>query len=336
MSRVLVTGASGFIGWHLTSLLVERGHEVTCLVRKTSVTDRLLALGVRLLQGDVTDCDSLPPAIAQSEVVYHLAGRTMASGAGQFHRVNEQGVANVVRACAQRTTPPVTVIVSSLAAAGPAIDGRLRTETDRPTPVSQYGRSKRAGELAAENWADRVPMTVVRPPIVFGETDRATFEMFRMISRFRLHVVPGWGRSRFSLIHAADLAQLLVLAAERGDRIPSGENGDSTGYYFAACEEHPPYARLGRMMAEALGRRRMLIMPTIPSTIWSIAAVNQFLSTVYAQASALRLDKAREVRAGSWLCSPGRAVDQLGFSVAAPLADRLRQTAQWYRHEGWL
>ncbi len=335
MSRVLVTGASGFIGWHLTSLLVERGHEVTCLVRKTSATDRLRPLGVRLVHGDVTDRDSLPPAIAESDVVYHLAGRTMAAGAEQFHRVNEQGVVNVVRACAERATPPVTVLVSSLAAAGPAVDGRLRTEADPPAPVSQYGRSKRAGEVAAEPWADRVPITVVRPPIVFGETDRATFEIFRMISRFRMHVVPGWGRSRFSLIHAADLAQLLVLAAERGDRLPVGENGNSTGYYFAACEEHPPYVQLGRMMAEALDRR-MLIMPTIPSTIWSIAAVNQFLSTLSPQASALRLDKAREVRAGSWLCSPGRAVDQLGFSVAAPLADRLRQTAQWYRREGWL
>jgi nucleoside-diphosphate-sugar epimerase len=317
---------------------VAQGDEVTCLVRKTSQVDRLRSLDTRLGYGDVTDPGSLPALVAGCQAVYHLAGCNKAFRVGQFYKVNEQGGRNVVRACAGQSTPPVVVWVSSLAAAGPALNGQLRTEADLPVQVSHYGRSKRAGEQAAEEFADRVPTTVVRPPMVFGESDWQILAMFKPVARFGVHVVPGLGRDRFSLIHVADLVSLLILAAERGTRLkPAGKDDSSSqGYYFAACPEHPTYAQLGRMIGTALGRRRVLVLPAPHRATWVVAVVAEAISRVYRRPFSFNLDKAREARAGSWLCSPQRAVDELGFSVAAPLADRLRQTAQWYRENGWL
>ncbi len=339
MAKVLVTGASGFIGSHLAETLAARGEEVTCLVRNGSALDRLRPLGVALVYGDVTDRESLPAAVAQQQIVYHLAGYTRALRRAELFRVNEQGVRNVARTCAEQDTPPVLVTVSSLAAAGPAPDGRLRTETDPPVQVSGYGRSKRAGERAAEEFANQVPITIVRPSIVLGEADRSGLELFRTIARFGVHPVPGLGQSRYSLIHADDLAELLILAARRGTRLqPRDANGcsSSRGYYFAAGEVHPTYADLGRMVATALGRSRVLILPTPPRAVWGVAAAAEAFSRIRRQPGFLNFDKAREVRAGSWLCSSRAAGEELGFSISAALADRLRRTAQWYREAGWL
>jgi nucleoside-diphosphate-sugar epimerase len=364
MARVLVTGASGFIGFHLTEALAARGDEVTCLVRRSSQVERLRPLGVRLAYGDVTDAASVLTAVRGQQTVYHVAGCIVSVRTADFYRANTLGPQNVAVACAAQTTPPVLVQVSSLAAAGPACHGRMRTEADRPIQVSHYGRSKRAGERAAERFADRVPITVVRPPIVIGEADRLGLEMFRMIDRFGLHLVPGLARYHYSIIHAADLVNLLLLAAERGRRLqPAAQNGHAApldvgrsltpsclgrsetpsyntmrtpGYYFAAGHEHPAYADLGRMIAAALGRRRVLLLPTSRPVMWAVAAGTHLLMKIRQQPLYFNLDKFEEASAGSWLCSPQAAEDELGFRVDVPLSERIRQTAEWYRREKWL
>ena len=254
MAKVLVTGASGFIGSHLAEALLARGDDVTCLVRKTSTVDHLPPEGIRFAYGDVSDRDSLPAAVADNEIVYHVAGCTKAIRKQELYRVNEEGVRNVAEACARPTTPPVLLSVSSLAAAGPAAKREPLVETDPPRPVSHYGRSKLAGEKAAEQYAGRLPITVVRPPIVLGERDTQGLEMFRMIARYHLHLVAGYRRHRFSVIHVRDLVDLLIRAAERGRRLCPDEPDDDRlgeGTYFAACEEDPTYGDLGRMISTA-------------------------------------------------------------------------------------
>jgi len=342
MQNVLVTGASGFVGSNLVEALLARGDRVSCLVRKTSNLDRLRPLDVELVQGDVANRDSLRRAVAGKEVVYHAAGSLRALHPKQLFQVNERGARNVAKTCAEQSNPPVLVQVSSLAAVGPSLNGRPRAPTDPPRPVSYYGRSKRAGELAVRRWADEVPITIVRPPMVLGKADRMGLKMFKSLSRFHIHLSPGLKPHRFSVIDARDLAQLLLLGAERGKRIPREETEPGTdrprprGCYFATSDEQPTYGELGRMLGKALGQRVSFVVPVALPVIWLIAFGVELTSHLIRRPRYLNVDKAREIAAGSWTCSAESAKSELGFRVGAPLQERLCQITQWYREQGWL
>jgi nucleoside-diphosphate-sugar epimerase len=346
MGTTLVTGASGFIGVQLVRELIARGDDVYCLARRAAAAERLETLGARVVSGDVTDPESLIAATAKADTVYHLAGVVRARSAVEFLRTNQAGVANLLDACRRRTTPPTVVIVSSLAAAGPSRIGRPRTEEDSPEPVSNYGRSKRAGELEAVSRAGDLPITIVRPPIVMGAGDAVGLTLFRMIDNMRLHLVPGWRRSRFSVMHVGDLVSALIAAAERGERLRpangkangAGDGGpiDPRGYYFLAGERDPTYDELGRLIGEALGRRRLLVVAFPRPVVWPIAACGELMARVRRRAPFAGIDKAREALAGHWTCSAARAERDLGFAPATAIPDWLRQTADWYRQEKWL
>ena len=334
---VLVTGASGFIGQHLVRRLIERGDRVSCLVRAASHIDELRSAGVQLITGDVTNRADMGSALeaSQAGVVFHLAGLVKALRTVDFVRVNAGGVESVASACADRADPPVLVVVSSLAAAGPSAVDRPRVEGDCPTPVSAYGRSKLAGEQAAARYAGALPISIVRAPIVFGPGDRGVLEMFRPIARWGIHVVPGGGECRFSLIHVDDLVEGLLLVAEKGERLR--EHGSpGQGVYFIAVEDHPTYAQLGQAIAKALGQKPPAVI-RLPGPLLRLVGVGgKVMALVRRHHGWINSDKISEALAGSWACSSAKARAHLGWSPAAPLVDRLHETAQWYRQAGWL
>jgi nucleoside-diphosphate-sugar epimerase len=335
--RALVTGATGFIGYHLVKALVKTGVEVICLTRSTSDTSSLASFDVSFVEGDVTLKESLAKAVSTVDTVYHLAGSTAVLHTEIYFQVNEGGTRNLAEVCARSDQPKRLVFVSSSAAAGPSPSTRPMIEEDPPHPISNYGRSKLAAEEAARQWADEIPITIVRPPIVFGEYDREVFRMFDLVSH-GWHIVPGFGTRYFSLIHASDLAKALILASDKGEIVPAkGSSLDvpGQGIYFIADQWAPSYAELGPMMAEALGCNvRILPVPSVVA--WGVGLVNDIVARLRNQPNLLNLDKAKDGLSGSWVYSPEKAQQQLGFKPDATIPERIRQTATWYQKFGWL
>jgi nucleoside-diphosphate-sugar epimerase len=351
MTRALVTGASGFIGGHLTDELLRRGVEVRCLVRGTSQVERLQRDGVELVRGDLSDSESIRRAISGCDQVFHLAALTAALDRRQLMEVNAAGAARIALQCARCPNPPVLVLASSIAASGPTIRGRVRRESDTPHPISNYGQSKRAGEIATAKSARHVPVTVVRPGIVFGARNREMLPMFQSIDDYGLHAVAGYTSPPLSLIHVDDVVEIMLLAAKQGKRLTASNSVndachdltnvnhhefDSQGYYFATTNEFPDYATLGRMLSEALGLKKPWIVNLSLPLSWIVAAVSETMGQIRRQPYALNLDKMREALAPSWACSPQRTAEELGFTPPRSLRERLRDTVDWYREHGWL
>jgi len=305
--------------------------------------DSRTAKQVQSIAGDVTDRACAQRALDQSRAttVFHLAGLVRARRRNDFMRVNAGGVETLAAACAARVDAPVLVVISSLAAAGPCAANRLRVERETPAPVSAYGRSKLAGERAAMKYAQALPITIMRPPMVFGPGDRGLLQMFRPVARWGIHLVPGGlrgGEHRYSLVHVDDLVDGLLLAAEKGERLCQNVQ-PGQGIYYLAGKEQPTYTQLGQVMAAALGQHAPVVI-RLPAPLVQVAGV------IAEVAGALRRpcvepgwisrDKITEALAGSWVCSSAKAKAQLGWSPAGTLATQMSETAKWYREAKWL
>lgn len=337
-----VTGATGFIGTHLVETLHARGCEVRCLVRPASPAadaPHLARPGVVKVTGALADPDAYRSALDGCDTVFHLGGLVAAPRVADLHAANGTGTATLADACAALANPPRLVYLSSLAAAGPPPHDRaFRDEENVPDPVSEYGRSKRAGEVELQRRADRLPVTVVQPGIVFGPGDTKTATLFKAIRRTRIHLTIGFRTPPLSLIHAADLVELVVAAAERGESLAHQADGHySPSGYYLACDDrtHPDYGQFGRHIARALGHG-VVVWPLWTWVGRLVGLVAETVARPDPRGNILSRDKVREATVRTWACSAAKARAQLSFLPTASLDDRLRETAAAFAERGWL
>lgn len=339
IKTAFVTGATGFIGSHLLERLHHADCEVRCLVRSAARFPPTRRAGIMPVEGTLDDPGSYRQALSGCDAVFHLGGLVGASRQSDLFRINGTATAELADACVAQPTPPRLVFFSSLAAAGPPpIDRAFRDESDGPAPVSDYGRSKRAGEMALQRRADRLPITILRPGIVYGPRDPKMAAIFQAIARTGIHFTIGFQTPRLSLIHVADLVDVAVAAAELGETLSHDAAGDYSpqGYYLACDDrEHPTYGQFGRLVAKALGRG-VFVWPLWRWVGRTVGLAAQTLITPDGRGNLLSLDKVREATVWSWACSGHKTRAQLGLAPRFSLDDRLREMAAWLREQEWL
>ena len=327
--RILLTGASGFLGSHIAEQLDQQGADVRALVRPTSDTRFLEGLAhVTLLSGALSDEDSLLAATEGVDGIIHAAGLVKARRPADFHRTNEQGTANLLDA-AKQNAPGIErfVLVSSLTVMGPSEDGRPVPAGASPNPVTHYGRSKLAAEKVARAEADSLPITIIRPPMIYGPRDREILPFFKSV---QLGVLPLTGSpdSALSAIYAADCAAACIKALEAN--VPSG----STYFVEDGCLE--TLGGLIRHIENALGRRAWLRVPVPRFLMYGAALGSEFYGRVMGRAVMLTRDKLNELLAPHWVCDSTEAQAALGWKPRISFAEGTRITGAWYRRAGWL
>jgi len=217
--RVLVTGASGFIGSHIVERLVAAGDSVRAFVRPTSDVSYLQELGVELARGDITDPASLPLAMDGIEAVYHAAAAVTDWGPWRlFRSVTIEGTANVLEAAAGANVSRFLHISTDGVYAHSRLGKPMTEETPLETRFAwwdYYRRSKLAAErLVWQYHAERrLAVTAVRPGIVLGERDRVTVPGLAAYMRGKGAVCWGNGRNRLPCVYAGDVAGACLLAA---------------------------------------------------------------------------------------------------------------------------
>ena len=323
---VFVTGATGFVGSHLVEALASRGARIRALVRETSDVSLLRKLDAELVLGSLDDRRSLERGVDGVEVVFHLAALTYARTEAELFRVNAAGTRALVDAVlAAPSRPRRFVYLSSLAAAGPSVDGRPVHAGESPRPLTAYGRTKLEGERACLDAGAEIGAIALRAPAVYGPRDREMLRFFRYAARGFLPIPAGPERP-VQLIHVRDLAEALV-------RVAGG--AVETGVYHVAEPRVYTWTEVADYFGRAVGRS---VRPVrVPQTAVRVAAaLSEWGAGLRGRATIFNRDKARELLAPGWTCETESLRRDFGFVTEITLPDGLMQTAAWYRENGWL
>ena len=297
------------------------------LVRRTSDVSRLRELGIELAEGSLDRPETLRDAVGGVDVVLHLAALTHARNPGEFLRVNAEGTRSLVYAALEANPGPLRfVYLSSLAAVGPSYGGRPVGPETPPRPLTSYGRSKLAGEDALRGAEDkRLETTILRAPAVYGPRDRELHRVFRLAA-LGLLAVPAGPARYLQLVHVGDLADAIVRAA----LAPS-----ASGLLHIAHPVAHEWTEMNRLVAEAVGRKARTFR--VPRPVLAAAAtLSEGASRLAGRTTVFNREKVRELLAPGWLCETDTARLALGFEARIPLPQGLRETAEWYRENGWL
>jgi len=327
VKKILVTGGTGFIGSHLTELLLKKGYSVSCLVRDPKTLRWLSGLDVEVIAGDCLLPETLSEAVEQASVVIHVAGLTKARRASEYYEVNQIGTRNLLEACG-RHNPSLEkfILISSQAAAGPSPDGNAVKDIDPPHPVSDYGRSKLLAETETLAYKDKFPVVILRPSAVYGPRDRDMYELFRWANRgLTLEIL---GRERYlNFCYVADLVNAISLAVEQQTR--------SGSVYFAAEERPYSWSEFRQALLSSGNVKARIIK--IPYTVaYLIGLASEAASLFTARPALTNRQKMREAAQTFWICDLGKTEKELGFKAAYPLPQGLDITWRWYRDNKWL
>ena len=325
----LVTGASGFVGNTLCELLVADGWSVRAVVRPTSQRGFLRQLGCELVTAPLArDGEAeLAKALAPCAAVFHLAGVTKALDQRAFDAVNVEGARALAAAARRAGFAGSFVLVSSLAAAGPAPRGGVRPNDAPARPVSAYGASKRRGEKAVLAVRLPGPICILRPGAIYGPREHEIHQVIKPAQQtgLALHTGPDL---RVQMTHVEDVARACIVAARLGAKAAgTWQVNDQAAY------------RVSEMMAiigEALGRRlRFIRLPAAAG--WGIATVIDLASRLTGKPlSPFNLDKMREITSGDWVADSMPFRHATGWKPRWKLRDGMDQTIRWYRANGWL
>ena len=330
--KVLVTGSTGFIGSRMVEALVRQGVSVRVLLRPESLSSvRSSASGaVEEFRGGYDDAEALGRAVTGVGKIIHLAGVTRAVDEEGYIAGNVRPVENLLRAVT-RCNPQLErfLLVSSLAAAGPASSPSPGVrESDPPEPVSMYGRSKLLGEAAAKRLAGGVPLTIVRPPAVYGPGDRDILEVFRMMQKSFLVSAGDSRKQRFSMVHVDDLVEGMLLA------LRSVEAAGQT--YFITSPRPFGWDEVIEAARPVLGFRRILRIDLPSPIVFGLGTILDAVAGLTGSPALISRDKACELTQAYWTCSPEKAADELGFTAPTPLDEGVADTLRWYKAKGWL
>lgn len=324
--KIAVTGATGFIGSHLVECLLARGHEVSCLVRDPARLGWIAGVPVRTVRGDLDSPAALADLVEGQDVVVHSAGVTKAKDLDQFVRVNVEGSARVVQAIhARGRRVQRLVYFSSQAAMGPSPGRVALAEDAAQRPVSLYGKSKSMAEARLRDSCGSLPVTVIRPPAVYGPRDRDVLVFFRLVKGGFAPALTG--ERLVSAVYVKNLVQGVALAVEKS-------HGKWCAYSFTDGGQ-PSWAGLLESMARAQGIRPLRVRVPLAAAALATGA-SECWAALLGRPALLSWDKLAEMRPRYNLVSDERARTELGYRPAVSTDRGMEETVLWYREQGWL
>lgn len=320
-SRILVTGATGFIGKHLIAALVPHAR-VRALVRRTSdITSLRQHRTVEIVYGDLDTDQGLDQALDNMESVVHCAARTIGATYHEYYRTNTLGTLHLIKAM-QRNAVKNILLLSTNAASGPGTSRRSLCESDEPRPVSHYGMTKKLSEDIVKQ--SGLHFIILRPVAVYGPYDMDMLKYIRLIAQGICPVV-GFGEKYLNMIYVNDLVRLMVVCIARRAYL--------NRTFFVHDGRCYKFSEAIHTIAGILGRKvRIVHVPKCCAMVYSI------LSEVFLPPAKrlIRRDKIHELACRYWVCSTDNLKNDLAFEPRYTLTQGMEETIRWYKEHDYL
>ena len=330
--KILITGASGFIGSFIVEEALKRGFETWAAVRKSSSREYLQDERIKFIELNLSSKEQLVEQLRnhQFDYVVHAAGVTKCLNKADFRRINTEGTKNLVDALIALQMPLKRfVYLSSLSVFG-AIKEQLPydeiRETDTPQPNTAYGRSKLEAEQYLDTLGSRIPYIILRPTGVYGPREKDYFVMAKSIQQHTDFAV-GYQRQDITFVYVDDVVQAVFLAIEKGQ---TGRK------YFLSDGEVYQSTTFSNLVHEELGRPWWI---RITAPVWVLRIITflgEHISRITGKVSVLNNDKFNILKQRNWRCDITPARKELGFEPKVQLEEGVKTTIKWYKDNNWL
>ena len=330
--KILITGASGFIGSFIVEEALRRGFETWAAVRQSSSRAFLKDERIHFIELDFSSEIRLKEQLHehQFDYVVHAAGVTKCLHQETFFRINTEGTKNLVRALMALKMPLQRfVYISSLSIMGAIREQQPYTEmmeSDDAKPNTAYGQSK----LEAEKWLESLhspfPYVILRPTGVYGPRERDYFMMAKSI-KGHVDFAVGFQQQDITFVYVSDVVQAVFLALEKG----------KTGRkYFLSDGEVYQSSTFSHLIRQELGNPWWI---RITAPLWVLRIVTfcgEYIGRLTGKVTALNNDKYHIMRQRNWRCDITPACQELGYEPQVKLEEGVKRSIQWYKENGWL
>jgi len=330
--KILITGASGFIGSFIVEEALKRGLDTWAAIRKSSSKEWLQDERIHFIELNLSSKAQLVEQLRGMDFDYvvHAAGVTKCLNKQDFMRINFEGTKNLVEALLETEMPLKRfVFVSSLSIFGAIKEQEPYEEireSDTPQPNTAYGRSKLAAEQFLETLGARLPYIILRPTGVYGPREKDYFIMAKSIQQHSDFAV-GYKRQDITFVYVKDVVQAVFLALEKGE--------DGRKYFLSDGEVYQS-ATFSNLIHEALGRPWWI---RITAPVWVLRIVTffgEYIGRMTGKVTALNNDKYNILKQRNWRCDIQPAIKELGYEPKYKLAQGVEETIRWYKEKGWL
>ena len=328
--KILITGASGFIGSFIVEEALRQGFETWAAVRRSSSREYLQDERIHFIELNLSSKEQLVEQLRGQEFDYvvHAAGVTKCLDKRDFHRINTEGTKNLVLALQELQMPLKRfVFVSSLSIFGAIKEQQPYDEireTDTPRPNTAYGRSK----LEAEQFlaTTTLPYIILRPTGVYGPREKDYFIMAKSIKQHSDFAV-GYKPQDITFVYVSDVVQAVFLALEKGQ---TGRK------YFLSDGQVYQSTTFSDLIHEELGRPWWI---RITAPVWVLRVVTffgEYIGRMTGKVTALNNDKYNILKQRNWRCDIELAIRELGYHPEVDLKEGVRRSIKWYKENGWL
>jgi len=329
LKKVLITGATGFIGGYITKAAVNRGWQVYTGIRKNSNLDYIKELNVQLLELNLNDPASLEAVLMElnPDIIIHNAGLTKANSQEELNFVNGELTHNLAKASQfPGNNLSKFVFMSSLASYGPADNHGQDQINDQctPHPVTMYGKSKLLAETLLKE-IPNLPYIILRPTAVYGPREKDLFSVFKMVAS-GLGLYTGKGNQKLTFIHVYDLVELIIRLAENEVVAKS--------YFVSDGQTYSP-TELNSIIAKNLGKK--IVNFGLPLWLVNIVAyLSEWVGKISGKVPALNADKLHHIKTWNLQCDVEALYRDTQYTPQYKLEKGIAETVQWYKTNNWI